>query len=324
MGPLTITKFFNCINPWRINWFYRPFAKILMLSWNSIGLLFGQHASEVASHVFSAVVFGSVCFYIQKLIEALAPRYVGLSYLTPLIVLIFTPGMEAVTWACSVGAPLATLFSLMAILATLHSKRWWAKWVYVFMAMCSKEDAMLLPAIIFIIEYTYRYPHLGRSGISAAVTFTIWGALENIAYAHSTFFHFAVANTGRGTIGTALDVFMELTLGSFLIDWMALLKSEFIAVPGVMYAPTNILLLICSNWALIWIPVAITLYAVCKSKNVLLWSILLPIFCLASPVLAGVHAIASRFYFYPYVYVAIFWSIFMAAMVDRFTYYHSR
>lgn len=297
-GPLTLNSIIHTLNPYTINWFYRPTYMLESLFWNRVlpGHAYYPHFYHI---ILFSIVVTLLSVFLYKLTENM--------YTTFLSVMFFftcTYQNEAISWLCCGSVLYASVFSLASIINWMKyresnstSSMVWT-FLFLILALCSKEEAIALPIILVLLDiYWYKKPLLLNwqwMGIFSCLG-TYLG-LETIAYTHSVNFHYQ-QNIG-GHHGVNLEViahFLHLNLLGFL--------------PSV--TPVGgFILPICIIIPLLFLRIGNNpLYKFLFVASV--------VSCLVTPAAAGAQCFSSRFNFYPLMFIIPFWVLTFAKISQR-------
>lgn len=299
LGPLTPAKLIHVTSPVFMPFFYRPVFLLWMLALNS---LFPHN--PVAMHAAGIVLFGLAVYGVG----VLAWRLTGSLIAGIAAAFLFVFGLdfdEAVTWISASSALLGGVFSLAALLAWLGWRESGKRYLYALalaatiLAMCSKEDAASLPAILIVFDLYLSWRSGARrltvDAILPWLPLCAWTigflALDLAAYRHLN----AVSHDSRVTgIYHGIHLSNLMMLGS-------LAYRSIVSGPFGNLAPVNV------GYVVLFAAFMAALLAGARQFP-LAWCLAAMAFlaCLPVPLATGAHAMSGRFFYLPSLYGSLF------------------
>src|SRR3569833_1278251 len=146
----------RCFTPTAIHWYYRP----VFILWFALFHALWPH-NAWAMHAGSLALAGLNTF----LIALLARRLTKAWWPAVVVAMVFdcaSDSVEALWWISAASTLLAMFFSLVSIHLWLTMRESGSKWAYagsmasMALAMCSKEDAALLPVALIAVDVCLR------------------------------------------------------------------------------------------------------------------------------------------------------------------------
>lgn len=117
----------------------------------------GYHLIDISLHIANAILLFLILFYLFK--------HRGLAFLTSVIFLIHPLQIEAVTYAAGISDPLWGFFAFLGIIFYLKFRisgklASWSGYYFLslgafILALMSKEIAIIIPAIVFIVDFVF-------------------------------------------------------------------------------------------------------------------------------------------------------------------------
>jgi hypothetical protein len=291
IAPFHPRYLFEFFSPTR-GWFYRP---VFLIYFSVLRLLFG--VNPIAFHAASFVLHSLNLLLLAALMRRLAGKdSVAVTAIgVTLLGLLFYPGIapssldsvdrgiSAVVWISSASTLLAMLFSLLCLHCWLWFRRradarfYGAALVFFFAALISKEDASALPLVLLFFDWTLE-PRLAlrkraQEFAPFLLAFALFIVLDLIAYKHYQVF-------GTVGLGESLTKFSRYRL---VLSFLSLVTLNI--------------------WLdLIWFAAGIVclgIWANRYDRAAAFFCVWCCIFALPTIVMAGPHAEAARFFYFP-------------------------
>jgi tetratricopeptide (TPR) repeat protein len=155
------------------DWQYSVYRPLVVLTFSGLHRLFGL--SPFAFHFVSMLMnaAATACFY-WLLLALGQPRSVAMA--ATVLFAVHPLHVEPVAWVVGLAETQSGAFVLASLACFAYGKRGWS-WLFAALAMFSKESALILPALIFVLACMYngepyrREPHnVAKRKRRAAVT----------------------------------------------------------------------------------------------------------------------------------------------------------
>lgn len=287
----SFSELFGVLNPHHQVHFFRPIMSVWFLLWG-----IGGHHSSVLMHAGSIVIFGTTAFLAGIFVHQLTKSSlagVAMSYLF----LMNNSFGEAVSWISSVGTLFAAMFSLLVFifwLKLIEDKAPKARifaWVFIVLAMLSKEDAAVLLLMLWVFNFALAYRNGKKPTVKklfgvflpAALIIPLFAWCELVALRSSQF------DTDRGAVG----------LGHTAIDWVRVCSFSLRGVWTQMFGDPIASAQINPILYLIVLVGVLTMVLWKKHKLELGLLFVALVASMALPIASGAHSLASRFLYTP-------------------------